>query len=197
MRELTDIDAAYIAGLVDGEGCLSIVRQKNSNCRGGFAYRCGFRIASSNQSIMEWLSDTIGAGCVKSHQPKMRNSKRQWSLDLWSDDAAALTTRLLPFLRIKRPNAELLLAFQNALTQRVGVPLTDPEIAFRDECYHKSRALNQRGLKPYTPEGRVFSLRSSDDGADVAEVAKQYGGGGHRNAAGFRVSFAQAQAFEI
>lgn len=47
-----------------------------------------------------------------------------------------------------------------------------------------------------TPDGRVFSLRSRDDGADVAEVAKQYGGGGHRNAAGFRVSFAQAQAFE-
>lgn len=48
-----------------------------------------------------------------------------------------------------------------------------------------------------TPQGRVFSLRSSDAGADVSEVAKQYGGGGHRNAAGFRVSFAQAQMFEI
>lgn len=48
-----------------------------------------------------------------------------------------------------------------------------------------------------TPEGRVFSLRSDDGGVDVAEVAKQYGGGGHRNASGFRVSFAQAQAFEV
>lgn len=48
-----------------------------------------------------------------------------------------------------------------------------------------------------TPEGRVFSLRSSDDGEDVSAVAKQYGGGGHRNASGFRVSFAQAQAFEL
>lgn len=38
-----------------------------------------------------------------------------------------------------------------------------------------------------TAEGRVFSLRSTDAGADVSEVAKQYGGGGHRNAAGFRV----------
>lgn len=36
-----------------------------------------------------------------------------------------------------------------------------------------------------TPEGRVFSLRSVGD-FDVAEIAKQYGGGGHRNAAGFR-----------
>lgn len=46
-----------------------------------------------------------------------------------------------------------------------------------------------------TPEGRVFSLRSQDEGVDVSEIAKKYGGGGHRNAAGFRVSFAQAQEF--
>lgn len=38
-----------------------------------------------------------------------------------------------------------------------------------------------------TPEGRVFSLRSNDDGLDVAEIAKLYGGGGHRNASGFRL----------
>lgn len=48
-----------------------------------------------------------------------------------------------------------------------------------------------------TPQGRVFSLRSSDDGADVSEIAKNYGGGGHRNASGFTVTFAQAEAFEI
>lgn len=38
-----------------------------------------------------------------------------------------------------------------------------------------------------TPEGRVFSLRSTDDGIDVSEIAKSYGGGGHRSAAGFRM----------
>lgn len=48
-----------------------------------------------------------------------------------------------------------------------------------------------------TPDGRVFSLRSTDQGADVSEVAKQYGGGGHRNAAGFKVSFEKAAEFEV
>lgn len=48
-----------------------------------------------------------------------------------------------------------------------------------------------------TPEGRVFSLRSTDDGIDVSEIAKQYGGGGHRNASGFRVSYDTARAFEV
>jgi oligoribonuclease NrnB/cAMP/cGMP phosphodiesterase (DHH superfamily) len=33
----------------------------------------------------------------------------------------------------------------------------------------------------------VYSLRSTPDGIDVSEVAKQHGGGGHRNAAGFNV----------
>lgn len=39
-----------------------------------------------------------------------------------------------------------------------------------------------------TAETRIFSLRSADDGLDVADIAKQYGGGGHSKAAGFRVS---------
>ena len=37
---------------------------------------------------------------------------------------------------------------------------------------------------------REFSLRSQENGGiDVAEIAKGYGGGGHKNSAGFRVPF--------
>lgn len=38
-----------------------------------------------------------------------------------------------------------------------------------------------------TAEGRTFGLRATDEGLDVSEVAKQYGGGGHAKAAGFKV----------
>lgn len=38
-----------------------------------------------------------------------------------------------------------------------------------------------------TATHRIFSLRSTDGGVDVADVAKQFGGGGHSRAAGFRV----------
>jgi oligoribonuclease NrnB/cAMP/cGMP phosphodiesterase (DHH superfamily) len=37
-------------------------------------------------------------------------------------------------------------------------------------------------------EGTNFSLRSDDQHVDVSQVAKAYGGGGHRNAAGVRLS---------
>ena len=39
----------------------------------------------------------------------------------------------------------------------------------------------------YDGEGFVFSLRSDDSGIDVSEIAKTYGGGGHKHAAGFKV----------
>jgi uncharacterized protein len=37
------------------------------------------------------------------------------------------------------------------------------------------------------PDARVFSLRSrGPEGADVSEIGARYGGGGHKNAAGFQ-----------
>jgi len=48
-----------------------------------------------------------------------------------------------------------------------------------------------------TPQGRVFSLRSTDEGLDVSAIAKQYGGGGHKNASGFRLSYTDAQTLEV
>ena len=47
-----------------------------------------------------------------------------------------------------------------------------------------------------TPNGRVFGLRSMKDGIDVSEIAKLYGGGGHKHAAGFTVPFDIATTFE-
>ncbi|KAF1707367.1 phosphohydrolase [Pseudoxanthomonas sacheonensis] len=37
------------------------------------------------------------------------------------------------------------------------------------------------------PDGRQFGLRSVDGGTDVSQIARHYGGGGHANAAGFKV----------
>lgn len=36
-------------------------------------------------------------------------------------------------------------------------------------------------------DGRVYSLRSTDEGMDVSAIAKLYGGGGHAHAAGFKI----------
>lgn len=46
-------------------------------------------------------------------------------------------------------------------------------------------------------KGRKFSLRSTPEGIDVSQVAAAFGGGGHRNAAGFTLTREEAIDFEI
>lgn len=50
------------------------------------------------------------------------------------------------------------------------------------------------------PDCRVFALHSdpaSSKAIDVETIAKMYGGGGHKNAASFRVSYKKATEFEL
>lgn len=45
----------------------------------------------------------------------------------------------------------------------------------------------------FESEGHMnFSLRSQPDGADVSEICKKFGGGGHKNSAGFRIGKGRA-----
>ena len=46
-----------------------------------------------------------------------------------------------------------------------------------------------------TAEGRLVSLRSNAAGIDVSAIAQQYGGGGHRNAAGFKIKWTETSDF--
>lgn len=48
-----------------------------------------------------------------------------------------------------------------------------------------------------TTDGRVFSLRSSPEGLNVANIAKQLGGGGHAKAAGFKIPFSAIPDYEL
>lgn len=79
-----------------------------------------------------------------------------------------------------------------------NVPIANlPYIHVSDAAHALAKGEPFAGCYWDTPKGRTFGLRSTDDGIDVSEIAKQYGGGGHRNAAGFTVSYEAARAFEV
>lgn len=72
-----------------------------------------------------------------------------------------------------------------------GVPVAHAPYAFASDLAHEM--LKAHPGAPFAAVvvdaygGRTYSLRSEDSRQDVSEVAKTFGGGGHRNAAGFRV----------
>lgn len=79
----------------------------------------------------------------------------------------------------------------------VNVPVANlPYTLVSDAAHKMAQGEPFAGCYWDTPKGRVFGLRSSDNGMDVSEIAKRYGGGGHRNAAGFTVDYDTARTFE-
>lgn len=69
------------------------------------------------------------------------------------------------------------------------MPVACLPLILTSDAGHKMAAENGGVAACYwdTPKGRVFSLRSTDDGPDASAIAKAYGGGGHARAAGFRM----------
>lgn len=70
------------------------------------------------------------------------------------------------------------------------IPVTNLPLTMTSDAGHRLAVEKGTGIAACywdTPGGRVFSLRSTDDGPDVSEIAKKYGGGGHAHAAGFRM----------
>lgn len=73
----------------------------------------------------------------------------------------------------------------------IRMPVANLPLTLTSDAGHKM-ATEAQGIAAcfwLTPEGWVFSLRSTEDGPDVSKIATQYGGGGHPHAAGFRIPF--------
>jgi oligoribonuclease NrnB/cAMP/cGMP phosphodiesterase (DHH superfamily) len=77
------------------------------------------------------------------------------------------------------------------LSKWEGVPVAHAPYSFVSDVAHQ--LLKVHPAAPFAAVvvdsygERTWSLRSEDKRQDVSEVARQFGGGGHRNAAGFRV----------
>lgn len=78
-----------------------------------------------------------------------------------------------------------------SIGQWKGVPVAHAPYAFASDLANEM--LKAHPQAPFAAVvvdsygARTYSLRSTDDRQDVSEVARSFGGGGHRNAAGFRV----------
>lgn len=101
---------AYAAGLIDGEGCISLSRYQNKS---GFTYsaRVEVGMALKGSAVLIWLASTYG-GTIR----RTRNSSERWmAADCWGlfgAKAVPFLERILPYLKLKRNQAEMAIAVQ-------------------------------------------------------------------------------------
>ncbi len=149
---ITKTDKAYVAGLFDGEGCIHINRWAKA-LKNGHQYGLLCQIKMCDGRLLTGLHTQFG-GNLKLDKRSLLNPKHSDIL-IWRVEcrkAAAFLELLLPYLRLKRKQAELAIKLQKAMPihGRGRNPVTAEEIAHRELCYN--------GMKDLKSSERTYRL---------------------------------------
>ncbi len=105
IKALSVEDAAYIAGIMDGEG--SIVSRWVMS-RGRPTVQSRVIVGTTSRALASYLLETVGAGWIRE---RLRPSKPTWKPIYWWETSswggALLLKQLLPYLKVKRELASL------------------------------------------------------------------------------------------
>jgi hypothetical protein len=107
MKERTK---AYVAGLVDAEGCIEISKSVSSR---GANYAARIRVANKCRPLVKWLVHHFGGYLSKSTPAKESHSVCYfWNLSS-GQHTRRFTETIQPYLREKRPQSDLLIQYLN------------------------------------------------------------------------------------
>ncbi len=104
---LEELDRAYIAGLMDGEGCISITRRQRKEVS-TLQYSLVVRISNTDVKLINYLLKVVGGGCIETVREKNCFS---WSVT--GRAASEFLSQILPYLQSREEEAELAILFQS------------------------------------------------------------------------------------
>jgi len=109
---IPDIDKAYIAGLFDGEGCVSYkqyMRKRKHNKKAYPTWQIRLEIAMTDKSLLLWLHEVLGVGTVNVKRYKTPYAvgwKKQWRWRCTHRDAYYVCCLIWPFAHTKLPKIQ-------------------------------------------------------------------------------------------
>lgn len=152
-KEYPETTAAYMAGILDGEGCLSIGNHSGNRKNGDKHFQVNIAISSTDEVLITWIVETFG-GYKGIYTPKQmsRNGRKQvyrWQCS--GDRLTQICEITLPYLIIKKRQAEILIemrsTFRDAHNQKGKwqVQRVPEEILIRrKELFDEIRTLHNR-----------------------------------------------------
>lgn len=112
---MTNEELAYLAGLFDGEGCVSIVHHRRKNRKGGAMYHeLYIGIANTYWPVIDWVHKSLGYGTIhKKRAAGMPGARKDiWYWETANRKAEQFLALIRPYLKIKVAQAEEGLAFR-------------------------------------------------------------------------------------
>ena len=119
-------EAAYIAGLMDGEGCFYIERFKSARSPIGFQYRVIATITMCDKRTIEYVCKLTGKNC---RTRRLTSGRTAYTIDWRNGIAGDLLKTILPFLQNKKEQAEICLRFNKSVAPGRGRTYTEDHAA--------------------------------------------------------------------
>lgn len=149
---LPDTDIAYLAGFLDGEASITIVMLNAKN----FYVMPRLSVSNTDLAVLQWIHQAFPGGRLYTFRKQTNirnvNARPIHRIDWTTGAIEAILRQVLPYLRVKRRQAEMvlqLLAFRKAerQTRLVCRPRSAETLAHYRQFHADMKALNRRGVR--------------------------------------------------
>jgi hypothetical protein len=127
-----------LAGILDGEGCISL---HGRNAERGYLTPA-IQVTNTDERLIDWLRQ-FGGRVYARHDARVTR-KPSWTWCCFGAVARELLVEVEPYLKLKGEQARLVLSL-NMRRRGSTSPLTDAERRQRGEVLASMRDLNRRG----------------------------------------------------
>ncbi len=146
------VSARYVAGFIDAEGSLMIIRTRTADCR-TLQYHPRVTVTNTHLDVLRTIQYRFG-GIIANQPARKAAWKREYQL-VWTEGMIeSLLRRVEPHLRVKARQAQVLKEFirhrQRTKQGRNGrefAALPSKVVAVRERLRRQIRALNRRGSR--------------------------------------------------
>jgi len=110
MRKIpSEVNRAYISGLIDGDGAIMACIEKHAEKKFGFRIRVYIKISQNNEKILNWCKFITGTGSIRN----INDREYEWLIRN-QIEAKIVLEWLTPYLKIKKKQAILAKRILNA-----------------------------------------------------------------------------------
>ena len=110
MRKIpSEVNKAYISGLLDGDGAIMACIEKHAEKKFGFRIRVYIKISQNNEKILNWCKLITNNGSIRN----INGKEYEW-LVRDQVEAKEILELLIPYLKIKKKQAILAKRILNA-----------------------------------------------------------------------------------
>lgn len=152
-KKYPETTAAYMAGILDGEGSLTIGNYSCSKKTGDKHYQVNISVTSTDEILIDWIYDTFGGfrGKYTPNQMSRNGRKEVFRWQCSGDRLLHICEITIPYLTIKKRQAEILIEMRETYkdlhnvkgkqnTQRLPKEVLD----FRQSLFEELKLLHGR-----------------------------------------------------